>query len=119
MLRRTRIAASLATGILAVGAYAPPLLIDPAFGQISVAKTHKVEIQGFAFVPAAIVIKIGDSVEWTNRDFAPHTASAENQDWTTESLGYGQSGQFIATKPGVFSYFCAFHPHMKGEISVK
>lgn len=98
---------------LAVGVHAPLLFAKPP-----TPKTHRVEIQSFAFVPARIAVQVGDVVEWTNRDLAPHTASANDGKWTTATLKSGASGRFIATSAGTLAYFCAFHPQMKGLIVV-
>ncbi len=46
-------------------------------------RTHKIDIRKFKFAPAALIIKAGDSVEWTNHDIAPHTATDEEGDWDT------------------------------------
>ena len=38
---------------------------------------HAVAIHRFAFEPATLTISRGDTVTWTNRDTAPHTATAD------------------------------------------
>lgn len=58
---------------LAVGAYALPL-----GAQTTARAIHRVEIKDFAFEPSRIEVRAGDTVEWINRDFAPHTATADN-----------------------------------------
>jgi plastocyanin len=57
-------------------------------------------------------------VEWINRDFDPHTATADNNKWDTGLLKNKATGRLVTTKPGEFSYHCTFHPHMKGVIIV-
>ena len=96
---------------LAVGALAPPLSAQTP-------KTHRVEIRSFQFDPPRIEIHPGDIVEWTNRDFAPHTATGDDAGWDTGQLKANESGHFIAKSPGSFAYHCAFHPGMKGTITV-
>ena len=98
---------------LAVGVYAPPLR-----AQTPAPRTHWIEIQDFAFVPERIEIRTGDIVVWTNRDFVPHTATADNDGWDTGLLKNEATGRLVATRPGMFAYHCAFHPHMKGVIVV-
>ena len=98
---------------LAVGAFVPSL-----GAQTATPRTHKVEIQQFAFLPPRIEIAVGDVVEWTNRDLAPHTATAADRSWDTGSIKNGATGRFVGTTPGTLDYFCAFHPHMKGVIVV-
>lgn len=99
--------------VMAVGVQAPPL-----HAQTPAPQTHLVEIQGFAFVPARLEVRVGDVVEWTNRDFAPHTATADSGAWDTGSIKNEATGRFIATTPGTLAYHCAFHPRMKGVIVV-
>ena len=98
---------------LAVGAYAPPLRAETAARPI-----HQIEIKGFAFEPARIEVRAGEIVEWINRDFAPHTATADNNGWDTGLLKNEATGRLVMTQPGALSYHCAFHPHMKGVIIV-
>jgi plastocyanin len=81
-------------------------------------KVHRVIIDAFAFQPAQLTLRPGDLVEWINRDIAPHTASAEKGSWSSGELPRGDRHRRRFTTPGRWSYFCAFHPTMRGEISV-
>ena len=80
--------------------------------------THRVVIEKFAFVPARLTVRPGDTIEWINADLAPHTATARDRTWDTGSLGKGANAGIVATIPGRLDYFCRFHPHMAGEIIV-
>lgn len=82
-------------------------------------RTHKIDIQKFKFAPAALTIKAGDSVEWTNHDIAPHTATHEEGSWDTGTLSRGESAAQTFETPGTYSYFCAFHPQMTGTLTVE
>ncbi len=91
----------------------------PLLGSIAAAQTtHAVTIKGFAFEPANLSIKAGDSVIFTNEDSAPHTATADNGSFDTGRLDRGQASTVSFSGSGSFSYFCAFHPNMKGSITV-
>lgn len=79
---------------------------------------HEVEIKSFGFEPAHIQVHLGDTIRWTNRDLAPHTATADKFDWDTDELAQGEIGEVVVTKDMETSYFCVFHPHMKGTIEV-
>jgi plastocyanin len=94
---------------LAVGASAPP----PAI------RTHHVEIQSFAFVPARIEVKVGDVVEWTNRDFAPHTVTSDKGKWGRKDMKNGSTVSFTAVTSGTVTYHCNYHPQMTGTIVIK
>jgi plastocyanin len=75
----------------------------------------KVTISDLAFSPAEITVKVGDTVEWVNKDFIDHTATATNGDWDV-AIPAGQSAGQLITKTGTISYFCRAHPDMTGKI---
>lgn len=91
------------------------LSAQPASSQV---KIHMVEIRRFAFVPAVVTIKAGQIVEWVNSDFAPHTVTADSTAWDTGELEKTARAQQSFDQPGAYSYFCAFHPHMRGTVIV-
>lgn len=105
---------SLIVLALAAGICAPPLK-----AQTGEPKTHRIAIQSFAFVPATLEVRVGDTIEWLNLDFAPHTATARNGDWTTVAIENDATGRVIMTKPGMHAYFCKFHPSMTAAIVAK
>lgn len=83
--------------------------------------THEVEVSiaRFAFDPAQVELLVGDSITWTNTDLAPHTATAEGGAWDTGTLELGGHGRITFDAPGDYPYFCAYHPHMKGTVTVR
>jgi plastocyanin len=80
------------------------------------AATAGVTIRDFAYAPATISVDAGDTVNWTNRDSADHTATGD--DFDTGVLAEGQSGSFTFRDAGTFSYVCTIHPNMKGTVRV-
>ena len=53
---------------------------------------------------------------WTNRDVAPHTATADGGAFDSGRLDQGKAyGRTFAT-PGTFPYHCTFHPNMKATV---
>ena len=81
-----------------------------------------VEIKDFAFTPATIKIKVGDTVTWTNQDSAEHTVTADtesNDAPMSELLAKGESYKFTFTKAGTYTYHCTPHPNMKGTVIVE
>jgi plastocyanin len=78
----------------------------------------------FAFSPATLKAKLGDSVQWTNASPATsHTATNDTADpWTfnTGVLAAGAtSATFAFTAAGSFAYHCAIHPTiMFGTVKV-
>ncbi len=82
------------------------------------ATNHPVTIQGMKFTPAALSIKAGDSVTFTNMDGAPHTATSDSGAFDTGRLGKGKSTMLTFSGKGDFPYHCAVHPSMKAMIRV-
>ena len=75
-----------------------------------------VAIKGFKFVPATIVVRAGGTIRFVNGDRAEHTATGG---FDTGTLRKGQAKTVRLAKAGTFSYRCAFHPFMTGEVIVK
>jgi len=71
-----------------------------------------VSIQNFAFVPDTVRIKVGQTITWTNKDTAPHTATALAGAFNSTNLITNQTYQFTFTTAGTFSYHCLVHPMM-------
>ena len=84
------------------------------------ATTHQVDIQAFAFSPLDITICLGDKVQWTNLDTAPHTATSSDGWWDSGTLTTGNSFTWLFDKVGDFEYFCSIHAGMThGMIRVR
>ena len=71
-----------------------------------------------------MIVAVGAKITFTNQDDAPHTATSgasPNADGVFDSgtLKKGQSKSVKLAKAGTFSYYCAFHPFMKGTVTVK
>ncbi|HSH55515.1 MAG TPA: cupredoxin family copper-binding protein [Candidatus Limnocylindrales bacterium] len=84
--------------------------------------TKDVEIKGYAFTPAAIKVKVGDTVTWTNQDSVEHNVIATKADPAAPNgplIGKGETYSFTFTKAGTYEYYCSPHPHMKGTIVVE
>lgn len=81
----------------------------------------EVAIDNFAFKPRVLTVAAGTEVTWTNRDDVPHTATAKAKPRAFQSgtLDTDAKYSFVFTRPGVYDYFCAVHPHMTGKIVVK
>jgi plastocyanin len=76
-------------------------------------------IRDFRFMPDPITVAAGTRVRWTNRDDAPHTATADDGSFDTGNLGAGETGGVTLRKPGVFAYSCEFHRFMRAKITVR
>ena len=81
------------------------------------AETIQVTIDKLEFAPAEVNAKVGDTIEWVNKDELVHTATATNNDWAVNIAAH-QSGSVVLKKPGAVDYFCKFHPNMKGRVVI-
>jgi plastocyanin len=80
------------------------------------AATIQVTIDQIAYAPAEIQAKLGDTIEWINKDIVAHTATVRG-DWDVMVLP-NKSARLVVKKAGTFDYFCRFHPNMKGRMTV-
>lgn len=80
---------------------------------------NAITIQNFAFSPATINVKVGDTVTWTNRDSAPHQiASDSGSELSSSTLSNGATYSHTFTSAGTYAYHCAIHTSMKGSVVV-
>jgi len=81
-------------------------------------RAEKVEIVEFAYEPDPVTIEAGGKVIWINRDSAPHTATADDGSFDTETLEEGKLKSESFKEPGSYPYFCEIHPDMRGTVEV-
>jgi plastocyanin len=65
--------------------------------------------------PAEVSARVGDTVEWINKDVLAHTAGNGDFDMM---LPPSKSGSVTLTKAGTAPYYCRFHPNMKATLMV-
>ena len=83
----------------------------------SQAETIQVSIDRLVYLPAEIEAKVGDEVEWINRDALVHTATVKGG--ADVLLPAKKSGRLVLQEAGSFDYICRYHPNMKGHITVR
>ena len=76
-------------------------------------------VSDFAFSPGNLRVPVGATVTWTNRDSAPHDATARDDSWRTGRLAKGASGSVTFDRAGVYDYYCSIHPSMKAHLTVE
>jgi len=88
--------------------------------------SNNVVIKDFAFTPGSLVVPLGTTVTWINRDNTAHTvtgtvgggtATATNSPMSG-TLQPGQSYSFRFGQTGTFPYHCSIHPSMTAAIVV-
>lgn len=81
------------------------------------AATIEVTMQNLEIAPAAVSAKVGDTVEWINKDVLLHSATARNGDFDV-GLPPKKTGSVVLKKAGTIDYYCRYHPNMKATINV-
>jgi plastocyanin len=90
----------------------------PPAGSVAPAAA-RVTIQTLKYSPETVEITKGETVQWTNNDLAPHTATSNGAEFDSGSIEADASWSQTFEKPGTFPYHCTFHPEMKGTVIVK
>ena len=95
----------------------PIAVPTPAPTPAVVNQTSSVSIHSFSFNPAALTIKQGTTVVWTNDDPVPHQIKSAS--FNSSLLNTGDNFSYTFENVGTFDYSCAIHPTMTGTITVQ
>lgn len=77
-----------------------------------------IHVKNFAYVPDTVTIPAGAIVKFVQDDETPHTVTASDGSFDSGNLNQKQTWTHTFTKPGTYSYFCAYHTYMKGKVIV-
>ncbi|MEV6846649.1 cupredoxin family copper-binding protein [Actinoplanes sp. NPDC051411] len=79
-----------------------------------------VAIKGFAFAPAALTVRAGTKVTWTNQDSDAHTVTSGGSGGplNSQAMNTGDTFSFTFTKAGTYQYLCTIHPFMTATVTV-
>lgn len=92
------------------------VVLSPAAGAQGNGQT--VSIQDFFFSPAQLNVQPGTTVTWTNQGKAPHTVTADDGSFDSETLQPGQSFSHTFQSTGTVAYHCEIHPFMTASVTV-
>jgi plastocyanin len=82
-------------------------------------RAGKIKIANYTFAPAAIEVKKGTAVSFTNSDATPHTATSKaNGAFDSGDVTKAKPGKVVFSKAGTFAYYCVYHPYMTGTVKV-
>ena len=79
-------------------------------------ETIQVMVDKLVFTPAEVSAKVGDTIEWINRDILAHTATVKGG--MEVMIPARKTGRVTLQKAEAIDYYCRFHPNMKGRITV-
>jgi plastocyanin len=102
MLSGRHVILALALGLVAVPAHA---------------ETIQIVVENMAFAPAEVLAKVGDTIEWVNKDVLVHTATARNGAFDVNQPPK-KTVTSVLQKAGTVEYYCRFHPNMKGVLKI-
>ena len=78
--------------------------------------TIHVTVDRLVFEPAEIEVRVGETIEWTNKDRIAHTATVKGG-WEV-MIPPGKVATRVVEAGDTVDYYCRFHPNMKGRIVV-
>ncbi|MDI3562700.1 cupredoxin family copper-binding protein [Bradyrhizobium sp. Arg816] len=82
------------------------------------AATIQITMENLVVSPAETSAKVGDTIEWINKDVFAHTATAKSGDFDV-MLPPKKSVMSVLKKAGTVDYYCRYHPNMKATLKVE
>jgi plastocyanin len=81
------------------------------------AATIQIVMENLVVSPAEATAKVGDTIEWINKDVFAHTATARNGDFDVV-MPPKKTVTSVLKKAGTVEYYCRFHPNMKAVLTI-
>jgi plastocyanin len=79
-----------------------------------------VKIVDYAYAPPEMTVAAGSTVKFTNQDSTAHTVTSKGSGaFDSGTIEPGKTGEITLDKAGTYSYYCVFHPFMKGTVTVE
>ncbi len=93
------------------------IALTPGLSVSAHAATIQISMENMVIAPAEMSAKVGDTIEWVNKDILAHTATARNGDFDVV-MPPKKTVTLVLKKPGSIDYYCRFHPNMKATLTV-
>ena len=81
------------------------------------AASIQISMENLVISPAEASAKVGDTIEWINKDVFAHTATARNGDFDV-TMAPKKTVTSVLKKAGTVEYYCRFHPNMKAVLTI-
>jgi plastocyanin len=78
-----------------------------------------VAMDGVSFTPEKLIVRVGETVTWTNKDPFPHSVTSSTGAFKSGEIAPDAQWTFHATAAGRFPYTCTLHPGMNGTLIVE
>jgi plastocyanin len=128
MRREIVIVALVACALAGATACGSSHKVTPVLPPVDLRGRKQVEIDAAQnqFAPAAVIVDVGTTVTWINKDSVAHNVekSADALDFGAKFgadasvFDPGQTYSFTFTKAGTFFYTCTIHTLMSGKVEV-
>ena len=93
------------------------VLLSAAIAVPAHAATIQITIENMEFAPAEVSARVGDTIEWINKDVLVHTATARNGDFDVTTPPK-KTVTSLLKKAGTVEYYCRYHPNMKAVLTI-
>ena len=81
------------------------------------AATIQIVMDNLVVSPAQSTAKVGDTIEWINKDIFAHTATARNGDFDVP-MPPKKTVTSVLKKAGTVEFYCRYHPNMKATLTI-
>ena len=81
------------------------------------AATIQIVMDNLVVSPAEATAKVGDTIEWINKDIFAHTATARNGDFDV-AMPPKKTVTSVLKKTGTVEFYCRYHPNMKAVLTI-
>ena len=71
------------------------------------------------FLPRRVVVRLGQTVRWTNDDPFAHTVASQQLRLASDAIRGGATFAYRPLRRGRFAYFCTIHAHQTGMLIVR
>lgn len=82
------------------------------------ASTQQASLNLKYYSPVNATVQNDAAITWTNKDIAPHTATASDGSFDTGIINVGSTGSATVKGQGDIQYHCTIHPWMHGSLLV-
>jgi len=93
-------------------------LLSGAKGVPAHAATIQITIENMEFAPSENSARVGDTIEWINKDVLAHTATARHGDFDVITPPK-KTVTSVLKKAGTVEYYCRYHPNMKAVLRIE
>jgi plastocyanin len=100
-------------------ASAEPVAPAEATASVNSGTTVRVTMRHNRFRPRRVVVRLGQTVRWTNRDSVAHTVASADLKLSSEAIRGGESFSYRPRRRGRFDYYCTIHANQTGVLIVR